>query len=73
MKRIFTLLFLSICWQLQVEAQSLGTKIGQTYYDLQSNYATGNRLLRHADGTLSGTWTESCVPDVGNPTCGGNA
>lgn len=37
---------------------SWGTKIGQTYYDLQSNSSVGHRLVRNADGTLSATWIE---------------
>ncbi|KAA9340294.1 T9SS type A sorting domain-containing protein [Adhaeribacter soli] len=40
---------------------SLGTQIGKTYYDLMSNSSVGNRTLRHADGTISAVWTETCT------------
>ena len=47
----------------QASFSDYGTQIGQTYYDLQSNYSTGNRIVRHADGTISAVWTESCESD----------
>ncbi len=33
--------------------------IGSTWYDLQSNGSSQERLIRHADGTMSATWTMS--------------
>jgi hypothetical protein len=33
------------------------TSIGLTAYDLQSNCAISNRLLKHNDGTISAVWT----------------
>ncbi len=44
----------------KVMAGSWGTQIGRTYYDLPSNAAVANRLVRNADGTLSAAWTETC-------------
>src|SRR5688572_5044822 len=41
-----------------------GTKIGKTWYDLQTNGANGNRIVRHSDGSISAVWIESCL---GNP------
>lgn len=34
-------------------------RIGSTYYDLQSNYAMPHRLVVHANGAVSATWTTS--------------
>jgi hypothetical protein len=48
----------------QVSA-TYGTQIGQTYYDLQSNASTANRIKRDANGGVHVTWTESCLPDPG--------
>jgi hypothetical protein len=31
--------------------------IGNTYYDLQTNKCVQNRIVKHADGTISATWT----------------
>jgi hypothetical protein len=60
----------------QATYSDYGTKIGETYYDLQSNYAVGNRIIRHADGKISAVWTEDCTADpgscddaVGGPGC----
>ena len=39
----------------------LGSVIGTTMYQLQSNAAICNRLQKHADGTISATWTWSNV------------
>ena len=44
-----------------------GTQIGRTYYDLQSNGASGNRIVRYPDGRIAATWTESCLSSPG--TC----
>ena len=33
--------------------------LGSTTYDLQSNACVDNRLIRHADGTISAAWTMS--------------
>ncbi|MEY3344241.1 MAG: hypothetical protein RL090_1925, partial [Bacteroidota bacterium] len=39
------------------------TVIGQTTYDLQSNYGSvGNRVYRHGDGTISVVWTKGDQP-----------
>ena len=40
-------------------ATSTETIIGNTTYDLQSNAAVQNRILHHADGTISAAWTIS--------------
>ncbi len=45
---------------------SLGTQIGKTYYDLPTNGAMGNRILRHPDGTVSAVWNEECNPNTGS-------
>ena len=37
-------------------ALSWGTKLGNTFYDLQTNSSVGNRIVRNADGTLSTVW-----------------
>jgi hypothetical protein len=37
-----------------------GTQIGKTYYDLPSNAASANRIVRNSDGTISASWTETC-------------
>lgn len=34
-------------------------RIGSSYYDLQTNYAMPHRLILHADGSVSATWTTS--------------
>jgi len=36
------------------------TIIGNTTYDLQTNRAISNRLVRNSDGTLSASWTTIC-------------
>ena len=51
-------LSMSMMAQIGNSSLSYGTQIGQTYYDLQSNSATGNRLVRNSDGSLSATWIE---------------
>ncbi|MFZ9943554.1 MAG: hypothetical protein ACO3O0_08095, partial [Bacteroidia bacterium] len=39
------------------------TVIGQTTYDLQSNYGSvGNRVKRHNDGSISVVWTKGDAP-----------
>ncbi|MFM7767714.1 MAG: hypothetical protein ACKO9S_07650, partial [Bacteroidota bacterium] len=39
------------------------TVIGQTTYDLQSNYGSvGNRVHRSADGSISVVWTKGDTP-----------
>ena len=47
------------------------TVIGESFYDLQTNAAVQNRLLRHDDGTTSGgmTWSN----EVANFTVRGTA
>lgn len=44
----------------------LGTKIGQTYYDLQTQGSSANRILSHPDGTVSAVWAEECNPNTGS-------
>jgi hypothetical protein len=34
-------------------------RIGSTYYDLQSNYATAHRVVMHKDQAISAAWTTS--------------
>jgi hypothetical protein len=38
-------------------SRDLGTKIGITYYDLQSNANNGNRMTVFANGTIAAVWT----------------
>jgi hypothetical protein len=45
-------------------------KIGETYYDLQSNGAPGNRVTLHSNGTVSAVWTTSPNDDSGWPLRG---
>jgi hypothetical protein len=40
---------------------SYGTQIGHTYYDLMTNSASGNRIVRNSDGTISAVWNETCA------------
>ncbi|MGB0270152.1 MAG: hypothetical protein ACPGCV_08220, partial [Bacteroidia bacterium] len=42
-------------------------KIGETYYDLQTNYAMPHRLITHDDGSHSATWITSPSGAVGFP------
>src|SRR5688572_158588 len=44
---------------------SFGTQIGRTYYDLQTNSASGNRVIRNADGSVSTAWNEVCALGTG--------
>lgn len=44
--------------------------IGFTYYDLQTNGASGNRLVRNDDGTFSAAWTFSPDATSGFPLRG---
>ena len=48
----------------KVMAGAWGTQIGKTYYDLPSNSAVADRIVRNADGTLSAVWTETCDPNT---------
>src|SRR6478752_2960167 len=48
----------------KVMAGSWGTQIGHTYYDLPSNSAVADRIVRNSDGTISATWTETCDPNT---------
>lgn len=45
-------------------------KIGETYYDLQTNASIGRRVVLHADGTVSAVWTTSNVAANGWPNRG---
>ena len=62
MKKLFLLGMMSAGCAFMAEAQ-IGDPIGKTAYDLQSNGSSGNRLVRHADGTISATWIEICDVD----------
>jgi hypothetical protein len=44
---------------------SFGTQIGHTYYDLQTNSSSGNRVIRHGDGSISAAWNEVCALGTG--------
>ena len=46
-----------------VSRNIVGTKIGETIYDLQSNSSVPRRIINHGDGTLSAIWTIST--DIG--------
>jgi hypothetical protein len=37
-----------------------GIQIGKSWYDLPSNSASPNRIVRHNDGTVSAVWNETC-------------
>lgn len=45
-------------------------QIGSTYYDLQSNGSTGNRVLLHSNGNVSAVWTTTENTAAGFPTRG---
>ncbi len=45
-------------------------QIGSTYYDLQSNGSTGNRVLLHSNGNVSAVWTTVENTAAGFPTRG---
>lgn len=42
-------------------------RIGSTYYDLQSNYATPHRVVMHKDQSISAAWTTSYSGAQGFP------
>ncbi|MDX5347794.1 MAG: T9SS type A sorting domain-containing protein [Hymenobacteraceae bacterium] len=70
------LLFLGLIFSAGMgvsEAQTIGSygdRIGKTWYDLQTNTSTANRLVRNSDGTLSASWTENCTNDPAFATRG---
>jgi hypothetical protein len=41
--------------------------LGETYYDLQSNAAMPHRLVKHANGNISATWTTASSDAAGFP------
>ncbi len=41
--------------------------IGNTRYDLQTNYAIQNRIYRYEDGTIGATWTQGFEDGAGYP------
>ena len=45
-------------------------RIGSTYYDLQTNYSSLQRLAMHKDGAISATWTTSNSAEAGFPNRG---
>lgn len=49
--------------------QAVGTLIGNTTYDLQSNYGNCDRIA-NVDGTIYATWTRSTSFDIGAPDRG---
>ena len=55
------LLFITIFSVFNTNAQNFisETSIGTTTYDLQSNAAIQNRIVHHADGSISAGWTMS--------------
>jgi hypothetical protein len=53
-----------------VAASSNGTVIGGTTYDLQTNGSVQNRLVKHADGTISAVWTYSNAFSIAAPDRG---
>lgn len=38
-----------------------GIQIGKSWYDLPSNAASPNRIVRNADGTMAAVWNETCT------------
>jgi hypothetical protein len=48
-----------VCNETGAECWFNETKIGNTYYDLQSNASLQRRILRHSNGTISVVWTMS--------------
>ena len=48
----------------------VGTPIGRTNYDLQSNTCTAKRMIVHADGTVSAVWIEDQSDAPGGATRG---
>jgi len=57
MKNLLLIISLFI-FNLSFGQLSYGTKIGQTYYDLQSNSSKLNNIVRNNDGSVSVVWTE---------------
>jgi len=53
-----------------VAASANGTTIGTTTYDLQTNGSVQNRLVKHADGTISAVWTYSNAYSLAAPDRG---
>ncbi len=49
---------------------TVGTQIGNTTYDLQTNYGVCRRVLVESNGTVHGTWTRSTSGDVAAPDRG---
>jgi hypothetical protein len=45
-------------------------KIGETFYDLQTNASIGRRVVLHSDGSVSAVWTTSNVAANGWPNRG---
>ncbi len=54
----------------QTATSNNGVVIGTTTYDLQTNASVQNRLVRHADGTLSAVWTYSNTYTLAAPDRG---
>ena len=63
MKILPILILLTIAALGQAQAQTYGTNIGFTYYDLQSHNSAGSRIAKLPDGRIISTWAESCIDD----------
>jgi hypothetical protein len=56
---------------LKTKAQNYSfVKIGETFYDLQTNSSPGRRVLLHDDGTISAVWTNSAATSTTWPDRG---
>ncbi len=53
-------------------AKDLGTEIGITFYDLQSNANNGNRMMVYPDGSISAVWTMAPTSSFANRGSGYN-
>lgn len=70
MKKFLLNLTISL-FAIQVSAQIVTEeKIGETYYDLQSNSNAYNTLSRNSDGTISAVWSFSPDSSIGFPNRG---
>ena len=58
MKKILLLIITLTVVELSFAQLSWGVKVGQTFYDLQSNSSVANRLVRNVDGSMSVVWID---------------
>ena len=56
MKKVLILLYSSLLYSISIAQLSWGTKIGQTYYDIQSNGSQPNNIIQNSDGSISVVW-----------------